>query len=171
MTITIESGQAASDSVAYCSVAQADAYHASRGVAAWAALTTEQKETALVRGCDFIGQQYRGRWAGQRASSTQALDFPRYNVPMIESFSGSIAAYYPSDAIPRDVIYANAEAALRAAAGEMIEDLEPQVVSEEVGPIKTVFAQHTSRGKKFPVIDKMLQPLLSGQGGLKLVRC
>ena len=164
--IIIETGQAAPDSVAYCSVADADAYHAARGVAAWAVLTTEQKEQAIVRGCDFLTQTYRNRWAGIPASSTQALDWPRYYVP----HHASVASVYPHDSVPRELVYANAEAAIRAASGELIEDLDQQVQTEEVGPLKTVYFKAESRGKKYPVIDKMIAHLLCAAQGLRLVR-
>lgn len=166
MTLTVEIGTASSTSEAYCDVAYADSYFAARGHTLWAGLVTGDKEAALRRAADYLTATYRTRWAGRRVSATQALDWPRYQAPNADAF----AAYYPSDSIPREVVQANAELALRAAAGELIEDLEPPVASESVGPVSTTYFQGASREKKFPAIDRMLAPLLRGAGGIKLVR-
>lgn len=172
MALITETGSASADSESLASVADADSYFANRGITTWATLSTAEKEQALRRGCDFLGQTYRGRWAGYRVNTVQALDFPRYMMPLSDAVYGGfgVAAYYPSDAVPRELVYANCEAAIRAAAGELIEDLEPQVASEEVGPLKTSYFQGGSRAKKFPAIDKLLQPFLSSGSGVKMVR-
>lgn len=157
----------ATDAVAYCSVAQADAYHLARGNEAWSALFTTDKEQALVRGCDFIGQTFGQRWAGHRVSTTQALDWPRYHAPRADMAS---SVYYPFDSIPVALVQANAEAALRAAAGELLEDIEPTVQNETVGPISTTYFQGASKVKKYPVIERLIAPLLASGGSVRMVR-
>lgn len=166
MALIVETGTASADSESYASVAQADLYFANRGMSIWAPLQPAEKEQALRRGCDYIGQNYRMRFAGRRVNDTQALDFPRYSMPR----SDGVASYYASDSIPKELTTANIELAIRAAAGELIEDQDAPVVEETVGPITTRYAAGASHAKKFPAIDKLLAPFLSGGGSLSLVR-
>lgn len=158
MTLEIETGTASATAEAYISVTDADAYFAARGITIWAPITTAEKEQAIRRGCDYLSQTYRGRWLGSRINGTQALDWPRTGVSRID-----YAALYAIDSVPSEVRNANAEAALRAAAGELIEDLAPQVKSESVGPLSTEYFQGGSRTKKYPVIEKLLSPLLAAR--------
>ena len=72
MALITEDGTGRADAESYCSVAAADAHHAARGAAAWAALTTEAKEQALRRATDYMGQIYGPLWAGHRSLPTQA---------------------------------------------------------------------------------------------------
>ena len=165
MALNVETGLGGADSECYASVAQADVYLSNRGMENWALLPNEKKEQALRRGCDYIGLLYGQKFAGTRVSETQVLDFPRYEVP---NYMGS---YHPSDSVPRGVAFANIEAAIRAAAGELIEDQDAPVVEETVGPITTRFAAGVSQAKKFPVIDKLLATFLSGGGNsIRLIR-
>lgn len=164
MTINTTPGDP--NAVSYATLAQANAYFLERGIAAWAALADGAKESALVRGCDYLTQTYHGRWAGNRTSITQGLDWPRSLVPI--SDFGALA-YYPQEAIPVELVRANCEAAIRASTGELIEDLDAQVASEKVGPIETSYFQGGSRSKKYPVIEKMLAPLLASSG-VRMVR-
>lgn len=155
------------DAEAYCSVERADTYHEKRGAAAWAALTESQKEAALRLATDYLTQTYRMRWAGSRVDDVQALDWPRNFVPRVDGSE----AFYPSDAIPKELIFASAELALRSVSGPLIEDTEPPVIEETIGPITTRYAPSASQRKKYPAIERMLVPLLSGAGeGVKFVR-
>lgn len=166
MTIEIETGSASSTSEAYISVADADTYFSNRGLTNWATLSTNEKEQALRRAADYIGQTYRTRWAGYRVNDTQALDWPRYSVPRRDG----IPALYPSDSIPREVVAANAELAFRGAAGELLSDIDAPVTSETVGPISVTYAPGATKIKRYPAIDRLLEPLLTCSGGIRLVR-
>lgn len=146
-----------------CSVAHADAYHAARGAAAWALLTTEAKEAALRRATDYMGA-YSGRWKGVRTNSTQALDWPR---------AGVVANGYdvPSDTVPAPVANACAVLALKASTAELAPDLGPQKQSVTVGPISTTYATGARQTLKFQAVDNMLAPYLgSGAGMVQVVR-
>jgi hypothetical protein len=177
MTLIVESGVGLSDSECFCSVAFADKYHADRGNDDWDAV--DNKEAAIRKGADYMQQTYRLRWAGYRKTDTQAMDWPRYDMPRIDSigFGGSFnrfggyASYYPSDSVPREVAQANAEFALRASSGELAEDLEANVKSEAVGPIEVVYQDNATQQKRYPAIDRLLAPYLSAGGSsIKLVR-
>lgn len=153
------------DAEAYCSVVQADAYHEKRGAASWAALTESQKEAALRLATDYLTRAYQPRWAGNRTNDVQALDWPRALVPR-----PGVGAFYPDDEIPKELIGASAELALKSVSGPLIEDIEPPVIEETIGPITTRYAAGASQSKKYPAVDRLLAPLLAGGGGVKFVR-
>lgn len=93
-SITATVGSASANS--YLTIAAADTIAESMlGTLAWTTATTDQKTRALItatRGLDTL------TWIGDRASTTQALDWPRSDV----SCDG---VEYPDDEIPAQVAY------------------------------------------------------------------
>src|SRR6187549_997723 len=140
MSLIVEDGTARADAESYISVADANSYHVSRGTpdADWADLDTADKESALRRATDYMLATYRLRWKGSPVNGTQALDWPRYNVQRDQSF----LTYIQPTVIPNEVKRACAELAVRAHAGPLTQDVEPQagVLSEQVGPIAVTYA-------------------------------
>lgn len=165
MALITEDGTGKADAEALCTVAYADTYLSARGMTAWDALSTTEKEQALRRATDYLGQTYRARWAGYRVSSTQALDWPRNEVSRMD-YPGCIDA----DSVPKEVRQACSEMALRAAAGELLADTETQVLSESVGPISVTYRAGDSKHKGYPAVERLLAPLLTGRGNTSLVR-
>lgn len=155
MSLIVETGTASATSESYASVDFALAYHAARGNDTWATITTLQQEQALRRATDYMTQNYCSRWSGIRVSQYQALDWPRYGVT---------AFGYPviQTTIPNEIKNACAELALKAAAGELLADQDIAVVREKLGPIETEYDKNASQRKKYPAIDAMLAPYLSG---------
>lgn len=158
MALNIELGQAGSDSEAYVSAADCDIYFNNRGMTNWLTMTTTEKEQAIRRAVDYMGQVYRLQFSGTRVSDTQALDFPRINMPRIDG----VSSYYPSDSIPREIVVANMELAIRAAAGEMLSDIDPEVASEKVDVIEVHYFKGSSKVKRYSAIDKLLALFLGG---------
>ena len=138
----------------YISVANADAYHAARGNAAWALLTLEAKEQALRKATDYMGA-YSGRWKGERVSSGQALDWPRAGV-VVDGYE------VDDETVPAPVANACALLALKASTAELAPDLGPQKQSVSVGPISTTYASGARQTLKFQAVDNMLAPYLGG---------
>ena len=137
-----------------CSVATADAYHADRGNAAWALLTTTAKEQALRRATDYMAI-YTAQWKGQRTNLEQPLDWPRWGA--------SVHGYLiDTTTVPLAVANACAALALKASTEELAPDLEGQVISEAVGPISVTYAPGARQSKKFAAVDAMLAPYLGG---------
>lgn len=157
MTLIVETGTASSTSEAFASVAYCDTYHANMGNAAWALLSTANKETALRRATMFMQQCYRLQWKGTRVLSTQALDWPRYGVEVPDL--GYLNAIYP-DTVPDLVVRANAELALLASAAALNPDLSQAVLSVQVGPIKKTYDQNSPQAKRYVAVTDMLRPLL-----------
>lgn len=168
MTLIVETGTAAADSEAYASVAYCDAYHASIGNVAWAALSTELKEQALRRATMFMSQMYRSSWKGTRVNSTQALDWPRYNVQLPDL---GFANVIMPDVVPVLVQQASAELALIASTTTLNPSTTQRVESEQVGPIKVVYDNTSPQTVQYPAVRDILQPLLlSGNGTMRLFR-
>ena len=74
----VENGTGLPNADSYVSVEFADSYFSARGVSEWTALTQAKKEQALIRATDFIDSIYQ--WYGKKATSEQALRFPRVNL-------------------------------------------------------------------------------------------
>lgn len=173
MAIEVETGVGSDTAESFASVADCDSYFSLRGLTNWATLSTNEKEQALRRATDYMQQAYRERWSGTRASSSQALDWPRYDVPVKDlpgSFSSS-NVYFASNAVPAEVKTACIMLALRAAAGDLAPDLGSQKAKVKIGPIETEYVAGTRQTTKFQAVDHLLQPFFTGSGSnMKLVR-
>lgn len=180
--LIVEDGTGKANAESYTSVADASAYHTARGNAAWAALASDTvREQLLRKATDAMMQMFAGRWAGTRVSSTQALDWPRYNVPMKDGpanlpYSYGVASYYPSNTIPAAVARACAELALKAAAADLIADGEQAIIRKRVrveGAVdtETEYQPGSVDGRNFRAVESMVQPFLSANSGqVSLVR-
>ena len=174
MALIAEDGTGKPDAESYCTLAAATAYHAAMGNGAWAALASDDlREQALRRATAYMLQTYRLSWAGYRVSTTQALDWPRYDVPQLDTWDGAGADYYPSNVVPVEVRNACAELALRAAAGPLLADEGREVIEQTVGPITTKYARGAGDAKRYTAVDAMLKGLLTTPKGgvvMRLVR-
>lgn len=172
MSLIVEDGTARADAESYVSVADADTYFANRGNAAWAALDTAAKEQALRAATDYMMQTYRMHWTGMRVTGTQALDWPRAWVALVDAPSGyrSVPAYVPQNIVPPEVKNACAELAVRSLAAPLSPDLTSQVTRETVGPITVEYAAGARQAPLFKSVDAMLAVYLKGRGALDVVR-
>lgn len=165
MALDTAPGSATADS--YASVAQADAWHAGRGNAAWEALTEAAKETALRRATTWIGATYGPRFGGLPVyPRVQALAWPRTGVTDADGYA------VPHDAIPVEIVRATAEAALREALtpGSLSPDYvaSAAVVREKVGPLEVEYRGSSGASSVRPiltVVDGLLAGLLGRRGG------
>lgn len=168
MTLVVETGTGLSTAVAYCSVAEASAYHLARGNTSWEDLDPEVQEQCLVKASAYMVGEYRMRWAGVRLNESQSLDWPRSLVPRKDM---AVGAYYPNDAVPSEVKNACASLALRAATAELIKDQGQRKSSVTVGPISTTYEAGSKVSVTYSEIDAMLRPFLGAvKGQLKMVR-
>lgn len=165
MAIVVEDGTAKTDAETYISVADADTYFSNRKLTLWASadFSDAEKEGCLRRATDYMQQVYRLRWAGVRKTSTQALDWPRYDVPRQDV--GYLAVdYYADDEVPTEVKHACAELAWRAAFGELAPDVSRVTQSEKVGEIAVTYAPGSAPYVRFRAVDNLLAPLLKHGG-------
>ena len=165
MTLVVETGTGGASSESLCGVADSLTYHSARGNNTWATITTAQQEQALRRATDYMEAVYSQRWAGTRTTSTQALSWPRYNVFV----NGYVTS---SSAVPKPVIAACAELALRAAAGELLSDSTQQKTRTKVDVIEVEFDKYSPASTQYLAITAMLQPYFDLSSGLerKVVR-
>lgn len=161
MALIVESGTGASDSESYISVVDADTYFSNRGNTTWTALTTAVKEQSLRKATDFMGQLYRERWSGLRVKATQALDWPRYDVPRRD-----YGDYYESTIVPTEVKNACAELAYKASSETLAPDLGVPVTSKTVGPISITYAAGARQHKVYRAVENLLAPLLKASGSM-----
>lgn len=168
MALITEDGTGKADAESYASVSDADAYMAARGNTAWAALSTGDKEINLRKATDYMVGTYREQWAGLRVSSTQALDWPRFGVPVkdLPGGFGHGQAYFSSTAIPQEVKTACIILALKARTGELAPDLGPQKQSVKVGPIETTYAVGARQTKRYQAAETLLAPYFGGMAGM-----
>ena len=159
MPLIIETGAGLTDADSYASAAAADAYHAKRGNAAWAALVESEKESLLIKATEYMVGQYRARWKGRRRTATQALDWPRYDVELDD-----VHAHLGSDIVPVEVQNACAILALQARSGELAPALKRTIKEKVIGPIKTVYADGAPEAVRYRAVDQLLKPFLCGSG-------
>jgi hypothetical protein len=169
MALVVEDGTGKADAESYISVADADTYFSNRGNAAWAALSTAQKEQNLRKATDYLGQVYRQRWKGTRVSGEQALDWPRAYVSRddINYTNGEgyvvISGYYywPSDEVPTLVKNSCAELAYRASVADLAPDVGQHVLREKIDVIEVQYDPYSPQYTTYRAIDNMLAPFLS----------
>jgi hypothetical protein len=167
MSLITEDGTGRADAESYCSLSDADAYHASRGNVSWAGMLTVDKESALRRATDHILQVYRPLWKGYRLNGMQSLDWPRTFV-YLEAFVHGAVGTYPflvaSDIVPMEVKNACSLLAIKATSGDLSPDLKQGIKSKTVGPITTEYDQYSPRSPRYTAIDNMLRPYLKISG-------
>jgi hypothetical protein len=171
MALIVEDGSAKPDAESWCSVAHADQYHSSLGNDEWGALSISVKEQTLRKGTNYLMQEYGMKWAGYRTTSTQALDWPRTQVPIPDL---QYAAFIPDDVIPIDIQNACASLGLRSTTEDLTENETRQVVREKVDVIEIQYSENSTTQKQYTEIDNMLGKYLKGGsstgGALPMVR-
>lgn len=159
MALVVEDGAGRADAESYISAADANAYHAARGNAAWAALASDTvREQKLRNATSYMVQTYRSRWAGYRVSKDQALDWPRYEVPAPDT----CGEYLESNVVPIDVRQACAELALRAISAPLSPDLGRRTKREKVDVIEVEYSEFGAQSTTYPTVDGLLSVFLTG---------
>lgn len=107
ITLVVEDGSGDPDANAYISIAFINTYHTDRGNTYWALLDSEVKKTCVIKATDYIDKRFGEQFRGFRMQKDQALRWPR------------LAAFdddkYSLDGVPKNLMKATAEYALRAA--------------------------------------------------------
>lgn len=165
MALVVEDGTIVTDANTYADVQDLEAYAEDRGVTLPS--TTEKKEQLLIQAMDFI-EARRAQFKGQKVDADQRLQFPRKNL-----FVDGVAV--AEDTIPREIRYAQMQAAIEAMDADLApSQVEPPVRQENVGPIMTIYGSSAADpwpGPSFPKIDAWLDPLLYGGGfGIEVCR-
>lgn len=153
----------------YGTLAAADAYHADRGNSTWTG-TDEAKNIALLRGSEYVDQNFRSSFPGFKAGlREQVREWPRTFAHDIEGLT------IPSDQVPVEVENATYEAALRelVTPGSLFPDFTPgqQQKRVKVGPIEVENTGPLGVRSVKPIltiVQGILQPILTGRANSSL---
>lgn len=109
MTLKADSG--AVDSNAYCTLAEANDYHSSRGFnSAWTdEIDDLRKEMSIIWATRLIDAHFINQFIGRRASWTQALCWPRWYSGDLESSLFADGRPIDGQTIPKQIKDATAE--------------------------------------------------------------
>lgn len=156
MTLVVEDGSAKADADSYADVTDADAFIADwHDDADWNSASQARKERALRRGTRFVDTF---NFRGKRLSQSQALDWPRDNVGIVDG------QHVHPGTMPRPVKEAAIEAALRDVQGEtLLVDHDGGTIrreSKQVGSLQKSqeFATPRQAGKTFEAVNRLLKP-------------
>jgi hypothetical protein len=174
MPLIVEDGTGLATAESYASVAEADTRLANYGFSAWASLATAAKETALRLATDFMVNSYRTRWKGYRVNSVQALDWPRYEVEVVDALASGYggASYYASNTVPVEIKQACIDLAYKTTQGvELSPDVDQAQKRVKVGPIEVEYDTTGNQATIFRAAESKLRPFLNGGGAMaRLVR-
>lgn len=161
MALVVEDGTGKTDAESYVSVAEADAYLTARypNTLAWFSKASGDKEQALRNATDYVNTEYAGRWIGTRKSSTQALEWPRYDAYDPDGYA------IASDSLPSKLKAAVIEAARLMTSGTTLrEDVQTAPVKRtKIGPLEKEYQDGVDiTNAENPVISAYLKGLVSG---------
>jgi len=162
--MTLEDGSGRADATSYGSALEADVYHRARGNTLWTEHpSTSEKETALVRGTDYLERAYARLWPGTPATLWQRLSFPRYDV-----------ANLASNEIPPWLKEAQFEAAYLELVDPGILSLDAteggSLSSETEGLVTKSYTRGPSGARRFPQIHGILARHLASPAQVRIVR-
>lgn len=169
MALIIEDGTGVANANSYATTDQLDAYAALRGVTL--AGNTTDHEHHLIHAMDWLEAQER-RFYGSRLYTTQALAWPRINVPEVNG-----EQYRDPNVIPAELIKAQCALAVSSQSTDLQIDRLPgdtgAVLSEKVGSLAVTYADPGQRLTQptFATAEGFLVTLVrGGSGSLRLVR-
>lgn len=125
--LVVENGTGLTNSNAYATRAEADAYHLARANDAWADSDLHNKIASLIRATDYVDRRWR--WIGTKGLETQALQWPREGAYDVNGFS-------LADEVPPALKQAVMEYALRIV--EDLGDLLPDPSEDSTGAFVTL---------------------------------
>ena len=179
MAFTPEDGTGLPNANSYISVAFADSYFVDRGNATWAADSTTDKETALVRATDYIDKRFALQFKGRKLTQEQGLEWPRLGALDSDFYLLDGA----NDDVPRQLQKATAEYALRALSNTPLvpdnSNSGVKITRQKVGPIETEneLTQPSSGSvvapssiPEYPEADLWIQELLKSRSNRTTVR-
>ena len=159
ITLIVEDGTRPANANTYAAIADADAYHADRGYAAWDDSTDDEKATALIKATDYLnGLSWQGRKVAMRT-----MAWPRIDVT-VDGYA------YPADDVPAQVV-----AATCYMAGEFIGGADPLAAQDralssmKVGSVEMSWEQGSNPAPQYPALKSMLRGLLYSDNTIRLV--
>lgn len=162
MAIAIDATVGGATANSFALLTDATTYMAGRlNSAAWDNATVDQQNRALVEATHELSYL---SWEGRRATSTQALSWPRW---MAQNPDSPVGFLYLSTIVPDRVLNATCELAFQflVAGTTDIAALDPTlgVIHKETGPIKKSYQpyQKPTGLARFPSVMRFIRPLLA----------
>lgn len=163
LTLVVETGGGLANANSYASLAEADAYHEAHLYAStWQTMTTPEKTAALVWATRLLDEQIA--WYGYKATTVQALRWPRGGVPERDAdIDAAYAALYgyilPSNVIPVWLKNATAELARQLKATDRTADVETVGYSQiSVGSISLTIDKNDKKNLLPDAVVSMVEP-------------
>ncbi|MFH1981041.1 MAG: DnaT-like ssDNA-binding protein [Pseudomonadota bacterium] len=156
--LIVETGAGLATANSYCTLAEAEAYHASRPYnTAWSSVTGDAadatKEAALMWATRLIDMNFE--WEGERAAAAQALSWPRCDAI---NWNDPFQSYFSPAELPSFLKPAIAELAMWVLASDRNAENAATGIDEMVlGPLEFKFNSRDQR----PVIPVIVQQMLS----------
>jgi hypothetical protein len=104
-------------------------------------------------------QMFRPSWSGFRATTVQALSWPRSDAQILDLWP---ATYVQPNVVPVIIQEACASLARRAISAELTPDQGRLKEKVKVGPIETTYVAGSSSYPSYREVENMLSPFLLG---------
>lgn len=137
MALVVEDGTGLTTSNSFAAVADADTFLGDRGFTAWAALTTQAKEYALIAATDYLNSAFA--YVGIRVSTTQSLAWPRFSNTMTRLPQGvpvqlkqavyRVALYIATEGVNMFGVVSSADMVRRVQAGSVSVEFSDAAIS------------------------------------------
>lgn len=161
ITLTVEDGTRPTGANTYAALADANAYWADRGNAAWEDATDDEKSSALIQATDYLNGL---SWA----TGTPVGDVMAWPRTGAVSPSGGL---FSMSMVPNAVVQATCYMA-----GAIIGGADPLGVQDRtinqmsVGSVSITYDPTSPQSPKFPAVTAMLKALIWGSNTIRLVR-
>jgi hypothetical protein len=154
--LTVETGSSSASGDSYATIEAADQYHVNRGNTDWTG-TDAEKARMLRRGTQYLDNRYLGRWKGTKATSGQALQWPR------DSMTDEDGNGIDSDAIPQKIIDACCEAARMVPYTQKVSN--PQNLKRvKAGSVEVEYATEAPQREILDLVDELVRPFVNAAG-------
>ena len=174
MALTIDASVGGAAANSYATEAEVIAYMATRlNASAWTTLSgsscTETEKAAMIEAQRELSVL---QWAGTQASSTQALQWPRY---WVSNPDDPWKYYYLSTVVPTRVKNAQAELAfqfLKAGTTDVAAVPSTQgIIQKTIDVLTTIYSEFNQPTglARFPRVLNLVRPLLQGSGNTATV--
>lgn len=171
ISLIVEDGSGLSNANCYVGVDDARDYATNRGVTLSG--TDDAVAVQILLATDYL-ESFRDRYKGARVSITQALSWPRVGADLYDDVAYKNLVWFPSDAIPKELIAAQCQAVVEQANGiVLMPTTSGQFVTQEtVGPLTTKYSEvlGTSQQPFMPAVKALLRNLIIFTGLLRNMR-
>lgn len=166
MTIVIEDGTGLSNAEAYRSVEDHKAYCDKRGIAY--SDDDDLLEQQAYLAMDYLNDVYYGCWKGYPTTSTQALAWPRAEVPKQDSTGGynGLPNFYDYQTVPTEIGDAQSQLMIRVATSPLAPDIARLKESVKIGPLSVTYNKDAPANPVYVAVDNKLAQFLYGMSSL-----